>query len=1074
MACILDLVRRNDGLVDVQIGDLVLATFDPLLLLHAHPLIARDTELPLREGATNPVVTDATVLPIDPQAYGEQVFAALGGASLLPYLPSPMPDPTGYFAIRTADDMLHAIPWEYLRINDDYALFEYGLVRLVPGARLPAPPAPNQRWRLIVQGSDPLLQAVPLSTPLPDGANIGYARLPRLQVVQELDLIRTALERSDPPLPLIWQRIGPTSTALLNLAPPEPQWYHYTGHGDILDGTPLLCFDSGTGLMDPRPVRELTRDLRGRVYGALLNACRTAEGADPSSNLALRLVRDGIPVVVGTQASVLDRAAAPFAHTFYQQLAAGRSPLEALYRARRRLQQELPRHPRDWAIPVLYLAEGWSWPTLTPAPGPLRVVEPPLPQIGALQDSGAAHFIGRAREVVEIASMYIHHHTQIVTIRGTGGMGKTALAAELARRLRWHFIDGIYAVTLAGVPTLSAVALRGMVAPLLGLDWQLLADASVEAQEQAILQRVQGHPRLLLIVDNFETVLWALGRHEEHGDQPLPRAPGDTEDTDTTTQMANLRTEADAIQRLMRRLADAGVHLLFTTRQSPVNLPGERLYPDGAHGSQLTGLPEDDGVALFQTRCTAERQPNAAFARQVVATVGGSPLALQLVASRWSLNQQHTEDTFLANITAEMQQATLDGVPPHQLSLVANLSLTLRELASDDLQRLLELTIIANPVILPPHGAIVWGLEDGQQWLIEEAHTVLTRFESMSLLQPRAYDEERQRATAYAFQPAVLQVLRQQAYAQNLQLTPWSVESVLPSAVSRYVQWANGQLARAHDDFIKGTLSAATAMWLLDLEAALPCLPQDQQGWARLRMTQVLRHFGHTEQAAQVLEMANAGAKTDDALRSDVRIEQAHQAKGRGDVGEAERLYREALDIKTQVEDAHGRSATLHELAYLYRVRGELGEAEQLYREALDIQTQLGDVHGQAATLVMLGQLMLQCGQDEPGIAMLRDALALLQHLGATREIAQTQYILLQVMGNMGGLMLAQVVGGLLATTTAVLRGEQPREPLLEQLAVLLHSDALGDVIQALVALVQAQDGALEQLMARSAHLAIG
>ncbi len=168
-------------------------------------------------------------------------------------------------------------------------------------------------------GSDPLVQE---ERNPQTGLFTGYEPMRRLRVVQELDLLREDLLRQNPPAPIRWQRTAPTRQALIDdLDPREPILFHYTGHGDVANGVPVLCFDDGIGCMDPRPVADLAADLRGYVYVAFLNACRTADSHEPGVNLALTLVQHGIPVVLGTQYEVLDEAAAHVARTFYRSLA---------------------------------------------------------------------------------------------------------------------------------------------------------------------------------------------------------------------------------------------------------------------------------------------------------------------------------------------------------------------------------------------------------------------------------------------------------------------------------------------------------------------------------------------------------------------------------------------------------------------------------------------------------------------------------------------------------------------------------------------------------------------------------
>jgi hypothetical protein len=333
---VVDLLPVAEDRAEARLADHRLAAFEPAALLVDQPLFSQRP------------------MPADPIAYGQRLFAALGGAAwraALANLPR-APHLDSMIAVCSSAPELMTIPWEYLHDGEDFLIFKHLFVREVANAPLPAAPDPARPWRLVVMGSDPLLQAVrdPQTNHL-----TGYAPLERLEVVRELERMRDTILSADPPPPIRWQRIAPTRQALIDdLATSEPILFHYTGHGDVEDGQALLCFDDGSGCMDPRPVADLAAELRDLVYFAFLNACRTADSREPGANLALGLVQNGIPAVLGTQYQVLD-AAAHFAHTFYRFLAVGQHPAQALYRARLQLKNQLrnrtPRVGRAGALP---------------------------------------------------------------------------------------------------------------------------------------------------------------------------------------------------------------------------------------------------------------------------------------------------------------------------------------------------------------------------------------------------------------------------------------------------------------------------------------------------------------------------------------------------------------------------------------------------------------------------------------------------------------------------------------------------------------------------------------------------
>ena len=74
-------------------------------------------------------------------------------------------------------------------------------------------------------------------------------------------------------------------------------------------------------------------------------------------------------------------------------------------------------------------------------------------------------FVGRAGEVDEVAALLGQY--RLLTVTGPGGVGKTRLAAEVARRVADRFADGVWLVELAAVPEPALVP--AAVAVALGL-----------------------------------------------------------------------------------------------------------------------------------------------------------------------------------------------------------------------------------------------------------------------------------------------------------------------------------------------------------------------------------------------------------------------------------------------------------------------------------------------------------------------------------------------------------------------------------------------------------------------------
>jgi hypothetical protein len=71
-------------------------------------------------------------------------------------------------------------------------------------------------------------------------------------------------------------------------------------------------------------------------------------------------------------------------------------------------------------------------------------------------------FVGRAKEVAAAKELLLREDVRLVTVTGPGGIGKTRLAVQVAKRLVDHFPGGTHFVSLSSVrdPGLIALARR--------------------------------------------------------------------------------------------------------------------------------------------------------------------------------------------------------------------------------------------------------------------------------------------------------------------------------------------------------------------------------------------------------------------------------------------------------------------------------------------------------------------------------------------------------------------------------------------------------------------------------------
>src|SRR2546421_1954004 len=212
--------------------------------------------------------------------------------------------------------------------------------------------------------------------------------------------------------------------------------------------------------------------------------------------------------------------------------------------------------------------------------------------------------IGREREVAAVCALLSRPEVRLVTLTGTGGVGKTRLALGGAAASR-DFADGICFVALAGLTDPGLVA--STIAQALGVR---------EQGGRPLLDRLKDHLRdrqLLLLLDNFEQVVSAA---------PV---------------VAELLATAPRLQVLVTSRASlhlSGEHEFVVP---PLSLPDLRDLPPPDR------LIQYGAIRLFVERAQAVQSAFALTAENdtpiaaICLQVDGLPLAIELAAGRSKL-----------------------------------------------------------------------------------------------------------------------------------------------------------------------------------------------------------------------------------------------------------------------------------------------------------------------------------------------------------------------------------------------------------------------------------------------------
>jgi predicted ATPase len=198
-------------------------------------------------------------------------------------------------------------------------------------------------------------------------------------------------------------------------------------------------------------------------------------------------------------------------------------------------------------------------------------------------------FVGREAERDEIGELLARH--RLVTLTGTGGVGKTRTSLEVARAVEHAYPDGVWLVELAPLDDPALVA--GAVASALGFRHN--DDRPLEAALAELLKR----RRTLLLLDNCEHVV----------------------------------DEAARITHALL-LAAPSLTILATSREA-LHVPGETTY-------RMPSLDAAESAALFAERARAASHTfvlddgNAAAVARICRRLDGIALAIELAAARVS------------------------------------------------------------------------------------------------------------------------------------------------------------------------------------------------------------------------------------------------------------------------------------------------------------------------------------------------------------------------------------------------------------------------------------------------------
>jgi predicted ATPase/class 3 adenylate cyclase len=650
-------------------------------------------------------------------------------------------------------------------------------------------------------------------------------------------------------------------------------------------------------------------------------------------------------------------------------------------------------------------------------------------------------FVGRVAELAELHRLLADPAVRLVTLTGTGGIGKTRLSQHVAEEILGAFPDGVFFVPLAAAETPESIV--STLADVLGL---VLYQQSVAAPFMQLAHHLHDK-RMLLVLDNLEQVLSGA---------PL---------------IAELVQHTQALK------------ILITSR--------ERLNVQGEWVLELQGLrfpgqePIDDvetygAVRLFLERAARINHNFAPDADALAAVVRicrlvqGMPLGLELAAA-WTRLLSCAEIADEIAVSLDFLTLSLRDMPERHRSLRAVFAHSWNLLSREERACYCALSVFrggfTRAAAVEIAGAslpllaslmdksMLYRATSGRYEILE----VLRQYaEEQLAASPEQSDAVRDRHSDYylgllhELEPALKGPGKDVAFGQLaaldvIQQDLDNVRAAWRRATARGKATALHQAAFSLGMFcdirsrfregveLFGEAAATFSRPGVDVAPEFLGLLLGIQGeyLARLSMPECLEALRRSvalvdtcppgPELALVNILSSYGASVhsleerERRLRDSLAIYEArHDLWGmalvltvtaetldlilRNDLESAGRHVRQALDLQRRIGDRWGTAISLFTLGMVHEVQKEFLEARQCYQESLDVRYELKDMNGAGACIHNLGRIAYHLGDLDGARALQLQSLETMREVGAPHGIPDALQALAEIAYSQGNL----------------------------------------------------------------------
>ncbi len=550
--------------------------------------------------------------------------------------------------------------------------------------------------------------------------------------------------------------------------------------------------------------------------------------------------------------------------------------------------------------------------------------------------------IGREQEIQAVCTLLRRPEVRLVTLTGTGGVGKTRLGLEVATDLFNDFAEGVRFVPLAPI----------------------------------------GDPDLVV-----PTIAQAL-RIKEAGEQVASAAP----------RLADLLSGCPRLKILVTSRAVLHIHGEHEFAVPPLALP------DLTHLPESESLAQYAAIALFLERAKAARSDfkmTGATMRaiaEICVRLDGLPLAIELAAARIKLLPPQALLTRLGHRLQVLTSGARDA-PIRQQTLRNTLAWSYDLLDAEEQRLFRWLSVFVRSCTLEAVEGLYTALGETPADVLDGVTSLMDK----SLLRQVEQEGEEPRLLMLATireyglealaASGEMESTRRAHAAYYLALAE---DAELELLGPQQAVWLE-RLEREHDNL------RAALQWSLE-QAGDEGAREDERGMEiALRFGGSLREFwrvhGHISEGRTFLERTLVAREGIEAfVQAKALIAAATLAYNQSDYNRTETLCQESLALYRELEDQPGIAHSVYFLGMVAWTRGDPPTARTLLAEALTLARATDDEERAAYTLFSLGLVASSQGEYARARALFEESLAIHRTLENKRGIAHTLSQLAQVL----------------------------------------------------------------------------